>query len=485
MKKKVFRKKSSTYKILSFLTNTRKFRIIVCLSVMLGLYGSVTLSANINNYFSSLLNAFQFSTFNLLLFVIIFINTIYICTNFDKYDFYIIRLKDKKKYIKELIKLTSYSNLIVISIIIFSFLMILNLLKTQYFFPETYYGYINNIAYSFFYLIRYIILVILLGIINVIGYHRLGEKKILVLDLLFCSIFPIYYGPTIESVESFSILPWRYFRAANYGDFIIEICYSLLYILILEILILILYRTINKKRKHYKFKKRHNYIVLSDCEALIRKNYKILFFLLLVPVFVLWFITLKYNVKEMDILKITLGLNFSNGILITEMMFILNIVIFLFFATYLYIKDLKNNLDNLFLRMSIKKWFYSKEILMILLTFILKMVQYILVSAIIYYDGKKGILSSKVIELFFTDYLLTIFLQQVFIIMYFSINLFSKGKYFIITTLIAFVIVIPKDVIWYSKYMVILVLLNIIILLLGSKFYKINRRKIMEIVGGI
>lgn len=486
MNKKVYnKKKSSTYGVLTFLTNTKKFKIIVCLAIILGLYGSITLSANIDNYFSSFLNAFQFSTFNLLFFIIIFLNTIYICTTFNQYDSYIIRLKDKKKYIKELIKLTCCSNLIIIAIVVFSFLMVLNLLKIQYFFPETYYGYINNISYSIFYLIRYVILIILLSIINVILYYKFGEKKLVIIDLFFCSIFPIYYGPTMDSIEFFSILPWRYFRAANYGNFTVEVCYSLLYILILELSILVLYKNINKKRKKYLLRGGHHYIFLHDCEVIIRKNYKMLLFLIFVPVFFLGFVTLKYSTKGIDILIVTLGLHFSKSTLIGKIMFIFHIIIFLFIAIYLYICDLKNNLDYLFLRMKIVKWFYSKELFLIVLTFILKLIQYMFVSMIIYWNGKKGILSNELILFFFTDYFVTLILQQIFIILYFAIYLFAKGRYFIIAIFLGFIMFVPKDIVWYSPYIPILVVLNILLLLLESKFYQIHRRKIMEIVGGI
>lgn len=79
MKKKMVNNKkevNSTSEILKFITNKSKFKVTIILSFLLSVYGSFVLSTGIENYFNSAILTFQFPTFNVLLFLILFVNTI-------------------------------------------------------------------------------------------------------------------------------------------------------------------------------------------------------------------------------------------------------------------------------------------------------------------------------------------------------------------------------------------------------------------------
>ena len=485
MKKKMIngkKKLDSTTEILNFITKTSKFKAIIILSIIISLYGSFVLSAGVENYFNAVLVTFQFSTFNALLFLILFINTINVCSIFNKYYFYIIRLNNKQVYLKELIKLVVRANLIVIGIIIISYLAFLNLVEFQYLFPADYNGYVNNIIYTVFYLIRYIIIAILISIISIISHVKLGEKTTIIINIMFIAFFWIVPNTNLTIAGSFSIRPWKYFESIRYESFSLEINYSVLFIFILEIITYLLYKNIN-----IKYNKFNIYVILSDLEYLFRKRYKEVMLLFIIPVFVLIIVNLGISNDGLELLKMTLGLNLQekNLNIINVVMFTFDIVIQLYLIICLYIKDLHNGLDNIFLRITTVKWYLIKELLSLIIIALLKSIQYLLILVILLVLRKNNILFKQIIIVFLSDFLYTITLQQIVTLIYMNIKSMEKIKYLIIPLIILVMLVIPKNIMWYNKYQVILVIINIILFLFSMLIYKINKSNIIQNVGGI
>lgn len=485
MRKKIIKnnkKLNSTIEILNFITKTSKFKIIIILSVILSLYGSFILSAGINNYFNSILCTFQFTTFNALFFLILFINTINICSMFDKYYFYIIRLNNKKRYLKELIKLIVYANFIVIGTLFLSYFAFLNLVEFQYIFPTDYNGYVNNIVYTIFYLIRYIVIAISISIMSIISYVKLGEKITIIFNIIFIAFFWFFSGNNLSVVNSFSILPWNYFSNINYGSFSLEINYSILFIFILEMIIYFLYRNINYRRNKF-----NRYVILNDLEYLFRKRCKEIILLIIIPIIVLIVVNISISSDSYELLTMTLGLNLrkENLNIISAVMFTFNIVIYLYLVICLYIKDLQNGLDNIFLRITSVRWYFSKEILSLIITAFLKVLQYLLILVILLISGKNSITFEKVSVVFLSDFLFTIALQQIITLICMNIKSMGKIKYLIIPIIILGILVIPKNIVWYNNYQVILIIVNIILLLFSIFIYKVNKRNIIQNMGGI
>ena len=98
-----------------------------------------------------------------------------------------------------------------------------------------------------FYLIKYFIILILLSIIVGLIHHRFSYKGSVPLILIVLSGF--YLVEMQSGVVGFQPLLWNYFMLLNYGSFTMEICYSALYILILEIVCYLLYKYITMGRK--------------------------------------------------------------------------------------------------------------------------------------------------------------------------------------------------------------------------------------------
>lgn len=473
-------KKNTTTEIIKFITKTRKFKITIFLSVLLSLYGSLVLTASINNYFSAILNTFQFYTFNALFFLVLLINTINVCTTFDQYEFYIIRLENKKKYLKELIKLVVYSNLIISMVILLSYLTIINILKCGYLYIASYNGYINNMIYTIFYMIRYIVLALLVSILNVFLYHKVKEEKAIIFDFLFVFAFWLYPSGIIGTTHTFQLPIWSYFENINYGSFMLEVSYSLLYILLLEIFIIFIYHLINIKERIFM-----KYIIISDLKYMIKKNYKYLLTLIIIPAFILIVIIFNYDINSEEMLITSMGLNIEDYFPVSTMLFCINIIIQIYFALSFYINDLMRKKDNLFLRISTCKWCFNKEIVLFLLLATIKIIQYALLIFIICLKINSNFIFKNIMNLLMTDILFTSILQQIALWILFrfkGINLLQKG--IVVCFIVIAITLIPKNIIWYRNYLYVLLIISILLMILIIRTVKNEKWNIIEMLGG-
>lgn len=136
---------------------------------------------------------------------------------------------------------------------------------------------------------------------------------------------------------------------------------------------------------------RMKYIFLSDIEYLIRNKKKIIILLILFPA-IISAIMPSHNLNEMLYVAFGINLNFKIIDIIEIMMFIFNIVIYLYITFDIYTKDIQFELDNIFLRMRPQEWLCRKNIVFIFLNIILKLIEYLFVLVI-------GIIIEKEINL--------------------------------------------------------------------------------------
>ena len=238
-------------KILSYIISTEKYKVIFFCSLILALYGSLVLGITADNFLDSILIPLRFPIFNIFMFAIIFVNNINTCTTFQNdFSFYIIRLKSKKEYIRTLIRLTIYMYLFHILVILLFIFIIFLLTTFKNIAIYTYQNYtINNLIYTCFYLIRYIIFGLLLTIISSLIYINTNEKVILTLDFIFLIFFLDMDFFLLQGKENMPLLIWSYFTYTFYSSFSLELAYSLGMLIILESIIIILYRLSLKSKK--------------------------------------------------------------------------------------------------------------------------------------------------------------------------------------------------------------------------------------------
>lgn len=223
---------------------------------------------------------------------------------------------------------------------------------------------------------------------------------------------------------------------------------------------------------------RMKYIFLSDIEYLIRNKKKIIILLILFPA-IISAIMPNHNLNEMLYVAFGINLNFKIIDIIEIMMFIFNIVIYLYITFDIYTKDIQFELDNIFLRMRPQEWLCRKNIVFIFLNIILKLIEYLFVLVI-------GIIIEKEINLqnlisyYFCD------LTYILLIEFISINIYililSKKNINIIISLllITIIILLSKNVISMYKYIGLSVLGIILLNVLINISIKNNSKMIIE-----
>lgn len=238
-------------RVLNYITSTEKYKGIFFASLILSLYGGFILGGSTDNFFSSILTPFQFHIFNIFLFALIFLNNMNACSIFkNDFSFYIMRLKNKKEYVKAIIRITVLMYLFRILIILLLIFICLLFSTFHNVTISAYQNYnITNLAYSFFYLIRYIILGLLLTIISTLIYTNASDKVVLIIQSIFLLLFLYLDNFQLEARTTFSLSIWSYFRNVIYETFSLEVASSILMIMILEIIIMLLYRVSLKNKK--------------------------------------------------------------------------------------------------------------------------------------------------------------------------------------------------------------------------------------------
>lgn len=237
----------------------------------------------------------------------------------------------------------------------------------------------------------------------------------------------------------------------------------------------------------YKFCNKNFYVILNDFEYLIRKRYKEVILLIIIPILTLVAINIGINNTGIEILKATLGLNLgsNNFNVINAIVFVLNLIIQVYLLLCLYIKDIKEGLDNIFLRMSSNSWYLLKKVLYLIIVFLLKVIQYISIISIILFVKHSNFSFYDVCITFLMDYLFTVMIQQIVMLFYIIINVISQMKFITLGFAVLLMIMIPKNVMHYSKYYLALVLINIFLSVLSFLFYVNNKKQFIQNIGEI
>ena len=155
------------------------FKGIYIFAIILALYGAYILSSGTKTMVEATLMSFTFSIFNLLFFLLIMLNSYNTYKTFSK-DFgsYIIRLKTKKNYLKEIISLVVSSNILLIVmffLIFYTFLVFFQAGNIGLNISTIYKG-IPDIIYILFYLFRYVTYMVSLSLIIILISYKRSEE---------------------------------------------------------------------------------------------------------------------------------------------------------------------------------------------------------------------------------------------------------------------------------------------------------------------
>lgn len=213
-------------------------------------YGSFILGISTDNFIDASFIAFQFPIFNIIFFSIIFFNTLNTCAVFGKrLIFYVIRLKNKKNFIKEVVKNVVSVNLFYILIFFITFFAFMLLFKGNNFRISNYHNYnVSNLFYLIFYLTRYTLCSILVSIVVSLIYLNFKTIVAIIVNFIFLVGFMVF---TVSAVpkESVDFNIWKLFTRETFGNISLEITSTLIILFVLQLMILIfLQYTANNKK---------------------------------------------------------------------------------------------------------------------------------------------------------------------------------------------------------------------------------------------
>ncbi len=237
-------------KILNYISSKEKFKILFIMIAILSLYGSIVLGVSEKNFIDSILIPFQFPIFNIFFISIVFLNTLNTCSCFNNdFSYYILRLDNKKKYLKEMTITSIVLNLYIILLFFVMYFMVLNIFKLGFFQIHIFQNYnVNNLLYTIFYLIRYIIIILIINMILVLIF--LTTKLKISLFVISSFLIGFLINPISGSIrETFTFNIWNYFINMKYAAFINEFSYSILFIFILEIIFYALYKILSNNNR--------------------------------------------------------------------------------------------------------------------------------------------------------------------------------------------------------------------------------------------
>ena len=160
------------------------------------------------------------------------------------------RLNNKKNYLKEYIMINILSVLfhfLLFFLLYFIFLMLMHMNKVSIHLYEPYN--ISNLVYVIFYLIRYIFIVTSLCILISFIVINFNLKPTMFFCLLILLGFFFFQNYFLSEFKLSFLLIWTYFSDVKFITFSIELCYSILFILLIEIIIYIFYIFTYKRKR--------------------------------------------------------------------------------------------------------------------------------------------------------------------------------------------------------------------------------------------
>lgn len=466
--------------IIDTITSTSQFKILFILSIFLAFYGAYGLGANNKDFFGTILISFSSGYFNLGFLLLLFVNTIYFCSWFSRYDSYIIRLQDKKNYLRQMVHQGLKLNLIWLLCFFLIYLIILFFTNFGYFQGSEIFDYgITSHIYVVFYLIRYFSLSSFLSLFIICFYIFLGEKKTMVLSFIFfIGYILILFLDVNLSSNAFKILPYSYYTLYDYGSFSLEIVYSFLYLLLLGILFYILICIFLRCKSHFL-----SYTIRQDGNF-IWSNKKIFFILLFLLPSVVMVVNLFSKVEGVNLFMNSLGLkiNFNDFDFLQYLLYYYNILVYLVLVVFVYLKDYRGNLEYLFLRINFKEFYLQKTISFLLYSFLLMIGQYIVLSIIAFLGGS-FFFNFDLILLFIYEYIFISLLQQAILLGCFLSYVFPKLKIVIAFLGVLLMFILPKNIlkinIWLSLFVF------CVIVILNSLIHKKYNKRIIQVMGGV
>lgn len=203
------------------------------------------------------------------------------------------------------------------------------------------------------------------------------------------------------------------------------------------------------------------------------KKYTIIFCLtLMILLFVKSFGIKNYNNLYYEIV----GFEFNLVDFVSSLLFIFNIGFSFYITLTLFLNDLKNDMDNLFLRVDVVKWLFTKILSIFIVQSIIKIILFILLYLEIIV--LKGVVDNLLV-VFIVNIIFTMLLNLLFLLLF---VITKKYKLLSILFLIFFVVIFRNEINYslIANNISIMLVIIFIILIVMNLFIKKNYNCIFE-----
>ena len=219
------------------------------------------------------------------------------------------------------------------------------------------------------------------------------------------------------------------------------------------------------------------YLFHNDISYLVRKKRIILISVLFLPLLILLLnLGTQYNINDIIMLCTGTNLEINTIDIIQLLMYLFNLYSFIYLMVDIYMKDLNDNLENIFL--IIKPWEYivKKNIYFTITIILIKVLQYSIMFIILILYGNSGTIGNTIF-LLLTDAIYILFSQYLYLLIYLIYILLKKNICFLTAMSILLILLIPKNIWSISNYILYVILLIIIIqTIISLIFYKKSKR---------
>ena len=219
------------------------------------------------------------------------------------------------------------------------------------------------------------------------------------------------------------------------------------------------------------------YLFHNDISYLVRKKRIILISVLFLPLLILLLnLGTQYNINDIIMLCTGTNLEINTIDIIQLLMYLFNLYSFIYLMVDIYMKDLNDNLENIFLRMKPWEYIVKKNIYFTITIILIKVLQYSIMFIILILYGNSGTISNTIF-LLLTDAIYILFSQYLYLLIYLIYILLKKNICFLTAMSILLILLIPKNIWSISNYILYVILLIIIIqTIISLIFYKKSKR---------
>lgn len=221
------------------------------------------------------------------------------------------------------------------------------------------------------------------------------------------------------------------------------------------------------------------YLILNDVSYLYHKKKKMILLILFLPILIT-LINLSSEQTMMEIVSLSVGSNLEleNLNIIMLLMYLFQTFSFIYLIVDVFLKDLNDSLENIFLRMIPLKYIFVKNLILMLFTLIIKMIQYSLITILVSFT--KTIFYLDILEFFLIDLIYIYLIQFVFLFIYIIHILLKKRLSFICLSSIMIGIIIPKNVLSLKNHLLLLIISISIFYIFICRLFANKIKKIME-----